>query len=219
MPVLRGSKWARGRLGPRGEGIVTPEQARARAKAILDAQRSGQVIQLNSDGTLSSPKDPARLGWGKKTVLNDPKGEYAPVFAYGSSAEYVMDVAVRGQAHRHEVERAKLASAFSTLAIDPARGVITAIIGSIQPIPGGSIRDFRITVPERYPNVCAHAFPIGWQITGPHQYVGNEMCLWQFNEWSPRYTLAYTVAKAFVWIHKHEEWLRSGIWPGKQQSH
>ena len=55
---------------------MTPEQARARAKAILEAQKSGQVIQLNSDGSLSAPQDAAYYGWGKKTVLNDPKGEY-----------------------------------------------------------------------------------------------------------------------------------------------
>jgi hypothetical protein len=68
---------------------MTPEQARARAKAILDAQKSGQVIQLNSDGTLSSPREPAFLGWGgKKTVLNDPKGEYGLQFAVDNSAEY-----------------------------------------------------------------------------------------------------------------------------------
>lgn len=54
---------------------MTPEQARARAKAILEAQQS-QVIQLNSDGSLHDPRDPAYYGWGKKTTLNDPKGEY-----------------------------------------------------------------------------------------------------------------------------------------------
>lgn len=199
---------------------MTPEQARARAKAILDAQKSGQVIQLNSDGTLSSPREPAVLGWGgKKTVLNDPKGEYGLQHAAYNSAEYVMNVPVRDIAHRHQVERAKLASAFNTLAIDPARGIITTIIGSVQPIPGGRVRDFKIVVPPRYPHVPPHALPVGWAPSGPHRYAGNEMCLWQFNQWSPRYTLAYAVAKAFVWIHKHEEWLRSGQWPGKQQKH
>jgi hypothetical protein len=54
---------------------MTPEQARARAKAILESQKV-QVIQLDSTGHLSTSTDPVNYGRGKKTVLNDPKGEY-----------------------------------------------------------------------------------------------------------------------------------------------
>ncbi len=56
---------------------MTPEEARARARAILDSQQNDQVIQLRPDGSLAARNElPAPFG-PKKTVLHDPKGEYA----------------------------------------------------------------------------------------------------------------------------------------------
>jgi hypothetical protein len=52
---------------------VTPEQARARARAILEEQKRGRVITMNADGTLASDTD---LYPRKRSVLHDPKGEY-----------------------------------------------------------------------------------------------------------------------------------------------
>lgn len=54
---------------------MTPEEARARARAILESQKHSQVIELNPDGSLASKSDPPRH-IGKRTVLHDPKGEY-----------------------------------------------------------------------------------------------------------------------------------------------
>lgn len=137
-----------------------------------------------------------------------------------NSPEYEMDVPVFDIEHRHRIEREKLASAWSTLAIDPAYGIVEKIIGSIEPISGGPIRDFEIIVPDHYPYESPLSFAIGWHVGGEHCWPDrNEMCLWQDNDWSPRYTLAYAVGKTYVWIHKHEEWLGSGIWPGNQQIH
>ena len=52
---------------------MTPEEARQRARSILEQQSHGQqVIHLNADGTLGN----ANSGYTKKTVLHDPKGEY-----------------------------------------------------------------------------------------------------------------------------------------------
>jgi hypothetical protein len=53
---------------------MTPEQARARAREILNRQQSGQVIELNSDGTLKGAGTSTSVK--KSTVLHDPKGEY-----------------------------------------------------------------------------------------------------------------------------------------------
>jgi len=55
---------------------MTPEEALARAKATLDAQKKGQVIKLHSDGSLVWHNEPSPYPLGKKTVLHDPKGEY-----------------------------------------------------------------------------------------------------------------------------------------------
>lgn len=55
---------------------MTPEEARARARAILESQKDSQVIELNADGSLASKGDSQRHT-GKRTVLHDPKGEYA----------------------------------------------------------------------------------------------------------------------------------------------
>lgn len=137
-----------------------------------------------------------------------------------NSPEYEMDVSVFTKKSRFKVERQKLASAWNTVLVDPAYGQITSITGSIEPILGGPIRDFQIIVPRRYPYECPHSFPVGWYVDGPHCYpLNNEMCLWLPNDWSARLTLAYAVSKTFVWIHKFEEWQRSGIWPGNQQPH
>lgn len=55
---------------------MTPEEARARARAILEGQKQNrQVIELNADGSLANKGDPPRHT-GKRTVLHDPKGEY-----------------------------------------------------------------------------------------------------------------------------------------------
>jgi hypothetical protein len=131
-----------------------------------------------------------------------------------------MDTPAYGNEHRYRVEREKLTSAWDTIAIDSPWGAINNIGGTIQPIPDGPIRDFRIDVPLHYPFDSPRSYAIGWLVGGPHCYPAtNEMCLWQFNDWSPRYTLAYAVSKTYVWIHKYEEWLRSGKWPGNQQRH
>ncbi len=55
---------------------MTPEELRARAKATLDAQKRGQVINLRPDGSLVLSNEPSPYRLGKKIVLHDPKGEY-----------------------------------------------------------------------------------------------------------------------------------------------
>jgi hypothetical protein len=55
---------------------VTPEEARARARAILAKQHQTQVIRLNPDGSLAPGSD--KRPTPKKTILHDSKGEYAP---------------------------------------------------------------------------------------------------------------------------------------------
>jgi len=52
-----------------------------------------------------------------------------------------------------------------------------------------------------------------------HTYENNELCLWRQEQWSPRYTLAYAVAKTFTWIHKHDVYIYTYRWPGKGQAH
>jgi hypothetical protein len=55
---------------------MTPEELRARAKATLEGQKKGQVINLRPDGSLVLGNDPFQYRQGKKIVLHDPKGEY-----------------------------------------------------------------------------------------------------------------------------------------------
>jgi hypothetical protein len=197
---------------------MTPEQARARARKIFEQQKQGQSIKINRDGTPAPAAEPAT--YGKKTVLHDRKGEFAFDLFERDSPEFRMDTLVRGTAHRYEVERKKLASAWNAIEIDPpGYGAITAIAGSVQPIPGGDYRDFQIIVSGGYPNSEPRAYAYGWTPTGPHAYKDGHMCLWHPNDWSPKYTLAYVVAKTYVWIYKHEEYVRSGQWLGNQQRH
>ena len=82
--------------------------------------------------------------------------------------------------HRFQIERKKLVTAWHTIAIDEQNGLITNVVGSIEAVPG-SIRDFQIIVPKRYPYEPPRAFPIGWTVQGPHSYENNEMCLWRPN--------------------------------------
>jgi hypothetical protein len=205
---------------------MTPEEARARARKIFEAQKRGQVIKLTKDGTPVPATEPEF--YGKKTVLYDRKGEFARDFFndFDWFDEFEQDSpefrigSVRGNVHRHQVEREKLASAWNAIEIDPpGNGIITTIGGAAQPIPGGAIRDFQIVVSLGYPNAEPRAYPYGWIATGQHVYSDGHLCLWHPGDWSPRYTLAYVVAKTYIWIHKHEEYVRSGRWPGNQQEH
>lgn len=207
---------------------MTPEEARARARKIFAAQKQGQVIKLDQSGNPMAATEPD--SYGKKTVLYDRKGEFARDFFSDfdwldelnfeqDSPEFRMGF-VRDNAHRHEVEREKLASAWNAIEIDPPwYGIITTVGGAAQPIPGGAIRDFQIVVSRGYPNAEPRAYPHEWTATGQHVYNDGHLCLWHPDDWSPRYTLAYAVAKTYVWIHKHEEYVRSGWWPGNQQEH
>jgi hypothetical protein len=136
-----------------------------------------------------------------------------------NSPEYTVTADTKWRSDRFALEREKLLSAFSTVVIgEDGRGRILRVVGSIEPIPG-VFRDFELIVPSRYPYAPPEAMSIGWECTGPHRYGDREMCLWRKRQWSPRYTLAYAVAKTFVWIHKHEVYLASGHWPGRQQPH
>jgi hypothetical protein len=96
---------------------MTPEQARARARKIFEQQKQGQSIKINRDGTPAPAAEPAT--YGKKTVLHDRKGEFAFDLFERDSPEFRMDTLVRGTAHRYEVERKKLASAWNAIEIDP----------------------------------------------------------------------------------------------------
>ena len=207
---------------------MTPEEARARARKIFEAQKVGQVIKLDKSGTPVPVTEPEIFG--KKTVLFDRKGEFAQdsfrspewfdwLDFEQDSPEFRMGP-VRDHEHRHRVERKKLASAWNAIEIDPPwGGMIQTIGGAAQPVPGGDIRDFQIVVSRGYPNAEPRAYPHGWIATGQHVYSDGHLCLWHPGDWSPRYTLAYAVAKTYVWIHKHEEYVRSGRWPGNQQEH
>ena len=57
----------------KGAATMTPEEARRRARAIVEGQKEGQVIQLKADGSLTTTSDSLFL---KKTVLHDKRGEY-----------------------------------------------------------------------------------------------------------------------------------------------
>lgn len=119
---------------------------------------------------------------------------------------------------RFAMERERLLKTWDTVAIGERLGVITTITGVCEPIPG-VIRDFRIAVPESYPYDGPEAFSVGWLLQGPHQFPNQRMCLWRENDWTPARTLAYAVAKTFVWIHKHEVYLSTRKWPGREQQH
>jgi hypothetical protein len=207
--------------------MVSAAEAKARAAMILDGQKAGQVIKLTPGGDLQAVVEAD--GYGKRTMLFDDKGEFGRGSSGGfdwsnkynferDSPEFRMG-RVRDLAHRFQVEREKLDSAFNGLLIDPPwHGTISAIGGAVEPIPGGFIRDFQVVVTRGYPNAEPKAYARGgWTATGPHVYKEGHLCLWHPRDWSPKYTLAYTVAKTYLWIHKHEQYVRSGRWPGNQQ--
>ena len=120
--------------------------------------------------------------------------------------------------HRFAVERQKLLAAWSTVAVGEQNGIIKTIAGTVETVPR-VIRDFLIKVPDNYPYTGPEAFSIGWDLQGPHRYPDNQMCLWHENDWTKRLTLAYAVGKTFLWVHKHEVYLNTGQWPGREQRH
>lgn len=134
-----------------------------------------------------------------------------------NSPEFV----IRGyfsDAARFRIEEEKLRSAFSTVVMTKRLGRIESIAGSIETIPH-VYRDFIIRVPASYPYAPPTAHSVGWLIQGEHKYSDHEMCLWRRSQWSKKRTLAYTVAKTFTFVHKHEVLVTQGVWPGEEQPH
>lgn len=120
--------------------------------------------------------------------------------------------------HRHQLEVIKLTSAWNTIAISHLHSLIVNIAGVVK-TASGNIRDFRIDVPNGYPYRPPRVYAIGWNPGALHTYPHSELCLWRPEQWTPRYTLAYTVAKAFTWIHKHDVYMHTNRWPGRGQTH
>lgn len=135
-----------------------------------------------------------------------------------NSPEFRLNEPALSPRRRHQLEKAKLVAAWSTVVIGEVDGLIRSVAGSIQ-TASGRIRDFYLTVPASYPYQPPQAYSHGWTLSGPHRYGDSEMCLWQVNQWQKNYTLAYAVAKTFTWIHKHEEYLATGMWRGNEQRH
>lgn len=149
-----------------------------------------------------------------------PKGNLAPGMyeQNWNSPEFRFSGRAANPRERHTVELEKLIAAWSTVAIGRTDGIITFVTGSIEPVPG-TIRDFQIKVLPGYPVAAPQAYSHGWVLSGPHKFNTTQMCLWPPNHWSPRFTLAYAVAKTFTWIHKHEVYAKSGVWPGNEVKH
>lgn len=135
-----------------------------------------------------------------------------------NSPEFLMTERTASPYERHQIELQKLTSIFDTVAISQFAGCIVRIGGSVQ-TASGYIRDFRIDVPGGYPYDSPRAYAVNWDPGAMHTYPGAELCLWRPEQWTPTYTLAYAVGKAFIWIHKHDVYLYTHRWPGKGQAH
>ncbi|BAL90381.1 hypothetical protein AMIS_51610 [Actinoplanes missouriensis 431] len=135
-----------------------------------------------------------------------------------NSPEFTMTERTLSVWHRHQIELTKLNTAWSTVAVRQYNGIISGIGGSVR-TASGYIRDFRIDVPGTYPYDGPRAYAVGWNPGSMHTYEGSELCLWRPGQWSPRHTLAYAVGKAFTWIHKHDVYIFTNLWPGKGQAH
>lgn len=119
---------------------------------------------------------------------------------------------------RHSIEQQKLLSAFPYVAIGASNGLMRTVGGAVETF-SGTIRDFRLSIPDNFPYGGPQAYPVGWALSGPHQYPGDRMCLWPVDEWKKHYTVAYAVAKTYLWIHKHELYLYEGKWLGNEVRH
>lgn len=135
-----------------------------------------------------------------------------------NSPEFLMTERTVSPLGRHQIELEKLVSIFRTIAISHVQGWISNIGGSVR-TASGHIRDFRIDVPGGYPYHPPRAYAVNWDPGPLHTYSRNELCLWRPEQWTPSYTLAYAVGKTFIWIHKHDVYLSTRRWPGKEQTH
>jgi hypothetical protein len=75
-----------------------------------------------------------------------------------------------------------------------------------------------IKIPQNYPYEMPRVYPKGWDPSGaPHRYTGGALCLMQPGQWNEVYSIAFVIKKAQYWVHKYNQWNRTGIWPGKSQ--
>ena len=82
-------------------------------------------------------------------------------------------------------------------------------------------RDYRIQITYRYGDrpVTHVQDPVPRVRSGatvlPHVYSGNELCLYEPGEWSPRMPIAATILPwASEWLFYYEIWLATGEWTG-----
>ncbi len=119
--------------------------------------------------------------------------------------------------NRWFLEQRKLADTFPQFRMVRREGRIAGVVGILSTNLGNEYGIF-IEVSERYPYDCPRVFARGWTIRDgcPHRYSPQRLCIMQPNHWSSRFTLAFVVAKAALWLNKYEVWCQTGTWPGNQ---
>jgi ubiquitin-protein ligase len=120
---------------------------------------------------------------------------------------------------RFTVEREKMRAFFPGFSFySNSDGRITSAKGYLRTNYGNSYY-VRVEVPQDYP----YSIPIIWlpnyslDPCCPHIYKAGNICAMKSEQWSSSYSLAFTVARAAVWLNKYDIWCQTGRWPGKDQ--
>ena len=94
--------------------------------------------------------------------------------------------------------------------------------------PNAKPVNFRILIPNNYPNSLPMIFPDGWTLhhePGNHTYQTKppnrkvHICTIFEHQWSRDCTIAGLSHLASVWYHKYLHWKKTNKWPGKEQFH
>jgi len=126
-------------------------------------------------------------------------------------------------ADRWWVESRKLRAAFPDAALVGADGRVTGAVATLTTNVGGRY-GIRVDLRGRYPHHLPSVFPRGWSPVPlcPHLYTydtGPALCVLHPRRWSSRYTVAYLLTKAALWLNKYEVWQVTGRWPGRDAHH
>jgi ubiquitin-protein ligase len=122
--------------------------------------------------------------------------------------------------NRMHLESKKLGAKFPQFEWIAAGDRLTAATGYLQTSYGNSY-GLRIEIPSLYPIALPYVWPAGWSIRAntPHAYRDGQICIMRAEQWNDKFTIAFCVAKAALWLNKYDFYLRLGYWPGLGQSH
>jgi len=116
---------------------------------------------------------------------------------------------------RLQLEIMEMKKRFPSFRVVSLLGGMLGFRGSLR--PRTSVYEILVVLPPTYPHEAPRVFPVFPQIVSPkHQYKSGALCYHLSHEWSPQYTVCVAIGWVSHWLAAHEQFVKTGHWPGKE---